>query len=264
MRSRALRLVIIAVALAALALPSALLASEPAPGEEQDVRGVTLPELPRLDLPAPPADPAPSPGPRATPIAGPAPVQQSARAAASASATVSIEDGSSTDAYRFVPEAVTIQVGESVTWINNGTAPEGHDVSGDGFQSPILQQGESYSHTFSSAGAFPYICSIHPFMKATVNVEASTTDGGTSGDAGSTGDVADTEAGGSPGGATAPDTTGPGSESEAVVSPGAAGSAETLPATGLGVLPLSLTAVALLGAGLALRGRARALARHDR
>jgi len=39
-----------------------------------------------------------------------------------------------------------------------------------GLQSPVLNQNDTYTHTFSSPGTYPYICSIHPFMHGTVVV----------------------------------------------------------------------------------------------
>ena len=35
-------------------------------------------------------------------------------------------------------------------------------TSRHGLASGILQEGQTYSHTFNSAGTFNYICSIHP------------------------------------------------------------------------------------------------------
>ena len=78
--------------------------------------------------------------------------------------SVSIED------FYFEPSELTIQPGETVTWTNNGNHP--HTVTADdgSFDSGTLQPGESYSHTFQSAGMVPYHCSIHPFMTGSVSV----------------------------------------------------------------------------------------------
>ncbi|WP_205624178.1 plastocyanin/azurin family copper-binding protein [Amycolatopsis vancoresmycina] len=37
-------------------------------------------------------------------------------------------------------------------------------------RSPTLQTGQSYQYTFSTPGTFEYLCTIHPFMTATVTV----------------------------------------------------------------------------------------------
>ena len=85
-------------------------------------------------------------------------------AGAAMAASVSIVDNA------FGPKVVTISVGQSVTWTSSGSNP--HTVTADSgaFDSspscPVsipncLQNGESYTHTFSSIGTFPYHCKIH-------------------------------------------------------------------------------------------------------
>ncbi len=62
----------------------------------------------------------------------------------------------------FAPETVVVDVGDTVTWVNNGLG--GHNArSTDGtFRSPNLTAGASFSHTFTAAGTYDYLCSIHP------------------------------------------------------------------------------------------------------
>lgn len=74
--------------------------------------------------------------------------------------------------YAFSPASLTISVGDTVTWTNHDAAPHNVVVS-DGpvkFTSPLLQQGETYSYTFTQAGQYSYYCSVHPDMKATITV----------------------------------------------------------------------------------------------
>ncbi|NMH99376.1 cupredoxin domain-containing protein [Pseudonocardia acidicola] len=70
--------------------------------------------------------------------------------------------------YAFSPAALTVPVGTTVTWTNTDSVP--HDVSGGPLHSPILNQGQSWSYTFSTAGTYSYICSIHPYMNGSVTV----------------------------------------------------------------------------------------------
>ncbi len=72
--------------------------------------------------------------------------------------------------FAFNPATITVKVGTTVTWTNNDSAP--HTITADdgSFNSGDIGQGKTYSHTFSSAGTFPYHCTVHPFMKATVVV----------------------------------------------------------------------------------------------
>jgi len=183
-------------------------------------------------------------------------VTGSSTATATGSASVAILDGDSTDQYRFSPASITIAAADAVTWTNNGRVPEGHNVKGDGFESGTLEAGQSYSHTFSSPGTFPYICSIHPFMKGTVTVQASSSGSGGGGTSGGGTSGAATSSGTGSGTTTSSGTTpatGTVSESGAGRSPDAAGTATQLPSTGLSVLPLLGAGAGLLLGGLLLR-----------
>lgn len=75
--------------------------------------------------------------------------------------------------FAFSPSTMTITAGETVTWTNTGKQP--HTVTSDAglFDSGPLQSGQSFSHTFPSAGSFAYHCAIHPFMTATIIVQPS-------------------------------------------------------------------------------------------
>jgi plastocyanin len=71
--------------------------------------------------------------------------------------------------FRYTPPTVTVDKGKEVVWtFNDGSVP--HDVKGPGFASPSLQAGQAWGFTFTSAGTFKYLCSIHPYMKGTVVV----------------------------------------------------------------------------------------------
>jgi amicyanin len=76
--------------------------------------------------------------------------------------------------YMFMPGSMTIHQGDTITWTNEDTV--GHDVevtSGPAsFHSPMLSKGQSWSFTFTTAGTYSYICSVHPDMKATIVVAA--------------------------------------------------------------------------------------------
>lgn len=96
----------------------------------------------------------------------------------------------------FVPETVTVPVGGSVAWLNDSgwshtvTAVEdeipadadyfttgGFDTeraARDAWPDGDLAVGESFAHTFSVAGEFPYVCIPHDGMTGTVVVEAET------------------------------------------------------------------------------------------
>jgi amicyanin len=75
--------------------------------------------------------------------------------------------------YAFSPANITVKVGTTVTWTNKDAI--GHTVTSDdgsdgGMDSKVLNQGDTYTMTFSKAGTFPYHCTPHPYMKGTVTV----------------------------------------------------------------------------------------------
>ena len=79
-------------------------------------------------------------------------------------------DAVSIDNFAFVPATLTVRVGSTVTWTNHDEEPHTIAASDGSFHSPGMGSRATYSHTFPTAGKFDYICSIHPFMHATVVV----------------------------------------------------------------------------------------------
>ncbi len=83
---------------------------------------------------------------------------------------VSIVSGAATmTTTAFAPNPVTVSVGGSVTWTNNDSIT--HTSVGGAWNSGAIAPGGKFSMTFSSAGSFPYHCSIHPGMVGTVTVQ---------------------------------------------------------------------------------------------
>ncbi len=74
--------------------------------------------------------------------------------------------------YAFSPAALTVRVGDTVTWMQHDEAP--HDVvttsAPVAFRSPQLSSGQSWSYTFRQPGTYQYYCSVHPDMRASVTV----------------------------------------------------------------------------------------------
>jgi plastocyanin len=76
----------------------------------------------------------------------------------------------SIDNFGFVPATLTVTAGSTVTWINHDEEPHTVAARGGSFHSPGMGVQATYSHTFTTAGTFDYVCSIHPFMHGTVVV----------------------------------------------------------------------------------------------
>ncbi len=88
----------------------------------------------------------------------------SASGAAAANVAVSIDN------FSFGPQALTLKVGDTVTWTNRDDIP--HTVVSAGrFRSKTLDTDETFSFTFTSPGDYPYFCSLHPHMTGTIKVE---------------------------------------------------------------------------------------------
>jgi amicyanin len=100
------------------------------------------------------------------PATGAAPATQvpsATPAPSGAEAKVSISN------FAFDPVALTVKVGTTVTWTNNDIVA--HTVTfTDVADSPVLNRGDHFSRTFTEAGTYSYICSIHPFMQGMVVV----------------------------------------------------------------------------------------------
>ena len=83
------------------------------------------------------------------------------RPADAATTTVTVGDGG----FFFFPSSVTIDVGDTVqwTWSASGhSSTSGTPGQPSGFwDSGVLNQGATFSHTFPAAGSFPYFCSPH-------------------------------------------------------------------------------------------------------
>jgi plastocyanin len=73
--------------------------------------------------------------------------------------------------FSFNPAHITVKRGTRVTWINRDMTKHTATASNGAFDSGVLRPGQSYSHTFKTAGRTnKYHCEIHPFMKGSVTV----------------------------------------------------------------------------------------------
>jgi len=227
---RAIALVISSAVFAVcMGMPSFLFAQE-SPAEEPPVAPVEPaaeePPVADEEEAAPPADEVPD-------------AEVPVYAAAAGAGTVTMGDDF------FSPASITIDAGATVTWANNGQ--EDHTATGNGFDTGTVAPGASASHTFSTAGTFPYVCALHSDMSGIVTVlaDAGTDPGGDPG-----GDPTTTD---DPAGTPSP-TAAPGSEAAAALDPNQPGQ---LPATGGPEAELILLGVGLIGCGLLAAATAR-------
>jgi plastocyanin len=115
----------------------------------------------------------------------------SREARAQSDTTVTIAD------FAFSPNAITVQAGSTVTWVNNDSVP--HTATGDNgeFDTGSIAPGGSATITFDTAGTFAYHCTIHPNMTASITVHAASTDntGNTGNNSGQSGQLPNTGSG---------------------------------------------------------------------
>jgi plastocyanin len=73
--------------------------------------------------------------------------------------------------FMFMPNALTVKAGSTVTWVNLDDEP--HTVVSDTkmFRSGALDTKESFSFKFAEPGTYHFTCSIHPRMVGTIVVQ---------------------------------------------------------------------------------------------
>ena len=76
----------------------------------------------------------------------------------------------SMDHNTFIPSEITVVPGTTVTWVNKEDMPHTVVHVNKGFRSKTLVKDAQYSFTFTAAGDYDYLCSIHPNMKGKVIV----------------------------------------------------------------------------------------------
>jgi LPXTG-motif cell wall-anchored protein len=188
-----MRHLVVLAAVYSLVMPASLFAQE-----EVTTTPAEQPE-PQTQTETAPAPPPPAPEPQVladeTKEAPEPEPESELKAIAAASGSVTIAD------FSYSPASLTINQGDTVTWVNSGPTPHSATADSGSFNTGILKAGQSASHTFGEAGTFSYYCQPHPYMKATIVVRAAQTGGG-SGDTGSS-DATGGTAGATDTGATA-------------------------------------------------------------
>jgi amicyanin len=91
--------------------------------------------------------------------------QDANKAGAGPVATVSMDHNT------FIPSEITVAPGTTVTWVNNEAMPHIVVDLNKGFRSKMLAKDAKFSFSFTTAGDFDYLCSIHPNMKGKVIVK---------------------------------------------------------------------------------------------
>lgn len=72
--------------------------------------------------------------------------------------------------FRFTPAELTVSAGDTVVWTNDDALAHTASADSGAWSSPELQRGERFQFVPTRAGRFPYHCSAHPVMRATLVV----------------------------------------------------------------------------------------------
>lgn len=72
--------------------------------------------------------------------------------------------------FAFTPQNLAAKVGTAVTWTFDDSVAHNVTESNNVFKSDDLTGGKTYTFTFSKAGKYSYMCTIHPQMTGTVTI----------------------------------------------------------------------------------------------
>lgn len=71
--------------------------------------------------------------------------------------------------FRYVPETLTVNAGDTIVWKNEDRAP--HTATAQNtFDSGTIAYGKSWTLVTDRKGTFAYVCTLHPRMQATLIV----------------------------------------------------------------------------------------------
>src|SRR5262245_50103108 len=76
-----------------------------------------------------------------------------------------------TDGTHFQPDDLTVNVGDSIVWVNKDPFPHTATSQAGGFDSGEIESDKSWRFKASKAGEFPYICTLHRTMKGMLRVK---------------------------------------------------------------------------------------------
>lgn len=73
--------------------------------------------------------------------------------------------------FAFSPQTTTINVGDSVMWMNGDSTTHTVTAQDKSFDSGRLAKDGNFSFTFTKAGTYAYVCAIHDSMTGTIEVK---------------------------------------------------------------------------------------------
>jgi plastocyanin len=74
------------------------------------------------------------------------------------------------EAMRFDPQELTLNAGDTVLWVNHDPFPHTVSAVGRQFDSHDIAAGASWKYVARRSGTYAYVCSLHPNMPGTLQV----------------------------------------------------------------------------------------------
>ena len=75
------------------------------------------------------------------------------------------------EALKFSPATLEVMTGDTVIWNNKDAFPHNATAENKGFRSADIQSGQSWKFKAGNKGVFPYVCTLHPGMRAVLIVK---------------------------------------------------------------------------------------------
>ncbi len=71
---------------------------------------------------------------------------------------------------KFIPEKLSVKLNDTVIWVNKDFFPHTATTVKKGFDSKGIESNSSWTFIAKDKGVFPYTCTLHPTMNATLTV----------------------------------------------------------------------------------------------
>lgn len=75
------------------------------------------------------------------------------------------------EALQFSAPNLEVKAGDTVIWKNKDAFPHNVTAANKGFRSGDIQSARSWKFKAGKKGVFPYVCTLHPGMKAVLTVK---------------------------------------------------------------------------------------------
>ena len=72
--------------------------------------------------------------------------------------------------FKFRPAKLEVRPGDTIRWTNRDRAPHDATATDGSWRTVTLRKGDSAEVTVSAGMSTDYICSIHPYMKASLTI----------------------------------------------------------------------------------------------